>query len=90
MVAEAGRTTRTQVRQALNRMNLAGAHMLGTVLTKYRRSPGAYGYGYGYGYYGYGHGQGDHGADPAGRGGNGSESRGVARTLAKALRLIGR
>lgn len=55
MVVEAGRTTRSQLRQAMSRMTMAGAHVLGSVLTKYKTTHEASGYGYGYGYaYDYG------------------------------------
>jgi capsular exopolysaccharide synthesis family protein len=50
MVVEAGRTSRTQLRHALRRLSMAGAHVLGAVLTKHRDRRDPYGYGYGYAY----------------------------------------
>jgi succinoglycan biosynthesis transport protein ExoP len=51
MVVEANKTTRAQVRAAMRRLDIAGAHVLGVVLTRYRasRSEDEYGYDYGYG-----------------------------------------
>ena len=77
VVVEAGRTTRPQLRQSLRRMSMAGAHVLGAVLTKYRARRDAYGYGYGYAY-AYGRAEG-----PDGR-------RGVAAVVARARRLVAR
>jgi capsular exopolysaccharide synthesis family protein len=77
VVIEAGRTTRAQLRQSLRRMSMAGAHILGAVLTKYRARRDPYGYGYGYGYT-YGH--------AAGR----TNARGVAAVVARARRLVAR
>ncbi len=50
LVVEANRTTRPQVRTAIRRLGMAGAHVLGVVLTRYRASRGEEEYGYGYGY----------------------------------------
>jgi succinoglycan biosynthesis transport protein ExoP len=56
MVVEANKTTRTQVRAAMRRLDMAGAHVLGVVLTRYRANKSEDDYGYGYGYeYGPGH-----------------------------------
>jgi capsular exopolysaccharide synthesis family protein len=57
LVVEAGRTTQRQAREAVRRMVMAGAHLLGAVLNKAKAVPGEPGYGYGDGYgfdYGYG------------------------------------
>jgi Mrp family chromosome partitioning ATPase len=81
LVVEAGRTTRAQVRQSLRRMAMAGAHMLGTVLTKYKPAHDDQGEGFGYGYgnpYAYGSESGD----------TGPQSQGVSRVMARARRLI--
>jgi polysaccharide biosynthesis transport protein len=77
VVVEAGRTSRAQLRQSLRRLSMAGAHVLGAVLTKHRdrRDPYGYGYGYGYGY-----------ANGYGR----SNLRGVAAAVARARRLVAR
>jgi capsular exopolysaccharide synthesis family protein len=50
MVVEAGKTIRAQVRAAVRRLNMAGAHVLGVVLTHYRASKAEDEYGYGYEY----------------------------------------
>jgi capsular exopolysaccharide synthesis family protein len=52
LVVEANKTTRAQVRAAIRRLDMAGAHVLGAVLTRYKASKTEddYGYGYGYGY----------------------------------------
>ena len=52
LVIEANRITRAQVRAAVRRLDLAGARVLGAILTRYQpsRSNEDYGYGYGYGY----------------------------------------
>jgi capsular exopolysaccharide synthesis family protein len=52
VVVEANKTTRPQVRAAMRRLDMAGAHVLGVVLTRYRasRSEDDYGYGYSYDY----------------------------------------
>lgn len=81
LVIEAGQTTHAQVRQSLRRMSLAGAHMLGAVLTKCRSRGDPYGYGYGYGL----------GALPPGApGGSSRETGGVAGVVARARRVITR
>ncbi|HLZ85450.1 MAG TPA: polysaccharide biosynthesis tyrosine autokinase [Caulobacteraceae bacterium] len=83
IVVEAGRTTRSQLRQSLRRMSMAGAHILGAVLTKYRARRDPYGYGYGYAY-----------AAAYGRPDGGGRAlvgpRGVAGVVARARRLIAR
>jgi capsular exopolysaccharide synthesis family protein len=54
IVVESGKTTQRQVKEAMRRMTMAGAHVLGAVLNKARGGGGS-DYGYGYGYeYGYG------------------------------------
>jgi capsular exopolysaccharide synthesis family protein len=54
LVVEAGKTTQKQVKDAMRRMTMAGAHVLGAVLNKTTAdSKGGAGYSYGYGY-GYG------------------------------------
>jgi capsular exopolysaccharide synthesis family protein len=50
LVVEANRTTRAQVRAAMRRLDMAGAHVLGVVLTRYRASKTEDDYGYGYEY----------------------------------------
>jgi capsular exopolysaccharide synthesis family protein len=50
LVVEAGRTTHRQVKEAMRRMSMAGARVLGAVLNKARRGSDGDGYGYGYGY----------------------------------------
>ncbi|HEY2048164.1 MAG TPA: polysaccharide biosynthesis tyrosine autokinase [Caulobacteraceae bacterium] len=50
MVVDAGRTTQKQVREAMRRMTMAGARVLGAVLNRARAVPGEPGYGYGDGY----------------------------------------
>ena len=50
MVVEANKTTRAQVRAAMRRMEMAGAHVLGALLTRYRATGGGDDYGYGYDY----------------------------------------
>ena len=50
MVVEANKTTRVQVRAAMRRLDMAGAHVLGVVLTRYRASKADDEYGYGYEY----------------------------------------
>ena len=75
VVIEAGRTSRGQLRQSLRRLSMAGAHVLGAVLTKYRAHHDPYGYGYGYG-----------GAYDYAR----ANPRGVAAVLARARRLVAR
>jgi capsular exopolysaccharide synthesis family protein len=55
LMVEAGKTTRAQVRAAMRRLDMAGAHVLGFVLTRYRASRAEDDYGYGY----------DYGAGPA-------------------------
>jgi capsular exopolysaccharide synthesis family protein len=81
LVIEAGRTTRAQVRQSLRRMGLAGAHMLGTVLTKYKGASGAQSYGYNYGY--------DYGAAHGHTSSDGAIG-GVSGAVARVRRLIAR
>ena len=83
LVIEAGQTTHAQVRQSLRRMSLAGAHMLGAVLSKCRSRGDPYGYGYGYG-----HQPGALSPDAAGRPSH--ETRGVAGVVARARRVITR
>ncbi|MDB5480542.1 MAG: exopolysaccharide biosynthesis protein [Caulobacteraceae bacterium] len=83
LVIESGRTTRAQLRQSLRRMSIAGVHIVGGVLTKYRARRDTYGYEYGYGYdYAYGHAA-TQGAPAAG-------SRAVAALVARARRLVAR
>lgn len=53
LVADASNTKRADVAQAFERLEQAGAPVIGTVLNKVKRRPGLLGYGYGYGY-GYG------------------------------------
>ena len=50
LVIEADKTTRNQVRAAMRRLEQAGAHVLGAVLTRYQASKSEDDYGYGYGY----------------------------------------
>jgi len=47
LIVEAGRTGRSQVRDALRRMEMAGCRIVGMVLTRFDPPRGAYGYGYG-------------------------------------------
>ncbi len=55
MVVESGRHRPRALNQALTRLRLAGANVLGATLTKFdARKSGADGYGYGYEYYAYG------------------------------------
>lgn len=75
VVIEAGRTTRTQLRQALRRLSMAGAHVVGSVLTKYKAHHDPYGYGYGYG-----------GAYDYAR----AKPRGLTGVLERARRLVAR
>jgi capsular exopolysaccharide synthesis family protein len=82
LVVEAGRTTRAQLREALRRMSLAGAHILGAVLTKQPRRD-SHGYGYGYGY-------GGTDAGSRARGGGMTGARGAATVIARARRLVGK
>ena len=51
LVVEANKTTRLQVRNAVRRLDIAGAHVLGVFLTRYKapRMDDEYGYGYDYG-----------------------------------------
>jgi capsular exopolysaccharide synthesis family protein len=81
LVIEAGRTTHAQLRQSLNRMSMAGAHVLGAVLTKYRARRDPYG-GYAYAYshpYGF----------PSAQGTTSAGAR-VASVVARARRLVAR
>jgi polysaccharide biosynthesis transport protein len=50
IVAAADRTTQAQVREAMRRMAMAGARVLGAVLNRARPGPGEPGYGYGAAY----------------------------------------
>jgi capsular exopolysaccharide synthesis family protein len=50
LVVEAGSVRRAAALNALARLNAAGAHMMGAVLTKFSAKRSGYGYGYGYGY----------------------------------------
>jgi capsular exopolysaccharide synthesis family protein len=52
LVVDAGRTTQRQVRLAMRRLAMAGAHVLGAVLNRAKAAPGepSYGYGFTYGY----------------------------------------
>jgi polysaccharide biosynthesis transport protein len=60
MVIQAGAIRRAAALNAVNRLNAAGAYMLGGVLTKFSAAKSGYGYGYGYGYGDqYAYGQGD-------------------------------
>ncbi len=54
MVIESGKTRTRAAIDAVNRLNAAGGHVLGAVLTKYRNQGGGYGYGYSYEPYRYG------------------------------------
>lgn len=66
IVVDAGRTTQRQVREAMRRMTMAGAHLLGAVLNRAKATPGEPGYGYGDGYgFDYGHAPGYGRAHPA-------------------------
>ena len=93
LVVESGKTTRAQVRESLRRLSMAGAHVLGAVLTKHRAPRTGFGYGeeygYGYGYgYGYDYGHGKNGAaepPPTGVRGAVARLRGAAD---RARRLI--
>lgn len=68
-VIQSGRTTRPQARSTLNRLHLAGVHVIGAVLTRYAPAASATGHAYGYGYgYGYDYGQGAVVVGQAGRG----------------------
>jgi Mrp family chromosome partitioning ATPase len=49
-VVAAGQAQKGQVRDALNRLEMAHAPVIGKVLTKYDAKAAGYGYGYGYGY----------------------------------------
>lgn len=53
-VLEANRVPFGQARSAVRRLGLAGGHMIGVVLTKYRALEAGQAYGYQYGYYEYG------------------------------------
>jgi capsular exopolysaccharide synthesis family protein len=75
VVIESGRTTRAQLRQSLRRMSIAGAHVLGAVLTKYRAGRNSYGYDYDYGY-------------PSAQGAPTPGARAVAAVVARARRLV--
>ena len=46
LIVEAGRTTRSQVRDARRRLEMSGRRILGVVLTRFDPPRGAYGYGY--------------------------------------------
>jgi len=52
MVSFVGRTSHPEIRQAIERINLAGIRVLGTVVNnvKLHQNYRRYGYGYGYGY----------------------------------------
>jgi capsular exopolysaccharide synthesis family protein len=55
LLIEAGKTGRTQARAAVRRLQMANAHILGVVLTKFNAKSASYGYGYAYEYeYAYG------------------------------------
>ncbi|MEO8926901.1 MAG: polysaccharide biosynthesis tyrosine autokinase [Caulobacteraceae bacterium] len=47
LIVEAGRTGRSQVRAARRRLEMAGARLIGAVLTRFEPPRGGYGYGYG-------------------------------------------
>lgn len=53
-VIESGKTRTSVAREAVTKLNAAGAHILGVALTKSADDGRSYGYGYGYGY-GYKH-----------------------------------
>ena len=67
LVVQSRRTTRAQVIQAMRRMSMSNAHVLGVVLTRYSQSQSAYGYGYDYDY--------DYGSAAKGRGLSGLAAR---------------
>lgn len=54
MVVESGKTRTKAAVDAINRLNAAGSHIVGAVLTKYRHQAHGYGYGYSYEPYKYG------------------------------------
>jgi capsular exopolysaccharide synthesis family protein len=49
LVCEAGRTRRTVALDAIARLRIGGANLIGGILTKYSDRSAGYGYGYGYG-----------------------------------------
>lgn len=50
LMVESGRTRTGAAREALGRIHFAGAHVLGSILTKSTLESSTYSYGYGYGY----------------------------------------
>ena len=80
-VIQAGRTTRPQVRSTLARLNMAGVHVIGALLTRYSPADATVGNIYGYGY-GYDYGQGAVAITKAGGGAPG--------LVARARRMISR
>jgi Mrp family chromosome partitioning ATPase len=46
LVVESGKTRTPAAIDAVNRLNAAGSHIIGAVLTKYRNRLGHYGYNY--------------------------------------------
>jgi capsular exopolysaccharide synthesis family protein len=79
LVVEASVTSQTQALQALRRMSLAGARVLGTILTKYKAADAGYGYGTLYPY-------GAVDSDPMPPGGSG----GMGGMVARARQLVSR
>ena len=80
-VVQAGRTTRPQVRSTLARLNMAGVHVIGALLTRYSAANASVGNTYGYGY-GYDYGQGAVTVTRAGGGAPGLVAR-ARRMIAK-------
>ena len=80
-VVQAGRTTRPQVRSTLGRLNMAGVHVIGALLTHYSPANATVGNTYGYGY-GYDYGQGAVAVTKAGGGAPGLVAR-ARRMIAK-------
>ncbi len=82
-VIQADRTTRPHARAGLARLNLAGVHVIGALLTRYNPAPSLAGTPYGYGY--------GHGYDNDDRPGAPRAAKDKARTpsiMARAQRLI--
>jgi polysaccharide biosynthesis transport protein len=57
MVCEAGKTRRRVALDAIARLRLGGANIVGGILTKFNHKALGYGYGYGYGAYAYTYGE---------------------------------
>jgi capsular exopolysaccharide synthesis family protein len=83
LVVEAGRTTRAQLSQSLRRMSMAGAHVLGAVLTKHKARGAPYGDGYDYAYS-------RARGDPLGEAGMAAGAPGGGGAMARARRLVSR